>query len=433
MNRIYLFAAIIILSFNHVAFALEDQNLTLEQAQQMALKNHPQIRSGNFSLSAAEQDVKAARSTYLPQISGNVVGAYADNGTQIEAGNGLTNSSVLRRGAYGISINQLITDFGRTENQIEAVQADLEARSARVENTKQRVLFEVIRAYYNSLRARALEQVADDTLKARSEFLEQVSALREAGRRSDLDVSIAKQDVSDAQLLKLQAKNGVDDAAAILSQALGFSEVRYFTLVPEKMAFSPLGNIDHLIAQALDLNPELRALKAHALSARKKADSDYAENYPTINAIGFAGEVPFDPTGLSKTGYAAAGINLSIPIFEGGRITATSKGAGYIAESAREDLIDKQNSLSKDIRVAWNGVKVAYENIDVVKQLLDNASKSLDLTSARYELGKSSIVDLAQAQLAKTKGEIINTNAIYEYLTQRAFLNYTAGYPVADF
>lgn len=432
MKRIYFLTALIIVFINQLTFGQEDQNLTLEQAQQMALQNHPQIRSGNFSLNAAEQDVKVARSRYLPQISGNIVGAYADNGTQIEAGNGLTNSSVLRRGAYGVSINQLITDFGRTKSQIDAVKADYEARSAGVEYTKQRVLFDVIRAYYNSLRAQALEQVADDTLKARSDFLEQVSALREAGRRSDLDVSIAKQDVSDAQLLKLQAKNGVDDAAAILSQALGLSEVQHFKLVSQQKALSPPGNIDHIIAQALDLNPELGVLKARALAARKIADSDHAEHYPTISAIGYAGEVPFDPTGLSKPGYAAAGINLTISIFEGGRITAISKGADFNAESARDDLIDKQNSLSRDTRVAWNSAKVAYENIDVVKQLLDNAIRSLDLTTARYELGKSSIVDLAQAQLAKTKAEITNTNAIYEYLTQRAFLNYTAGYPMGE-
>lgn len=430
MNKIVLITIAFFLYFTHFAFAIEDLNLTLEQAQEMALKNHPQIRAGNFSLSAAEQDVKAARSRYLPQISGNIVGAYADSGTQIDAGAGLTNSSVVKRGAYGVSVNQLITDFGRTENQIEAVKANLDVRSANLENTRQRVLFDVIRAYYNSLRAQALEQVADDTLKARTEFLEQVSALRDAGRRSDLDLSIAKQDVSDAQLLKLQAKNGVDDAAAILSQALGLGEVRHFSLVAEKIVLSPPGDIDHIIVQALDLNPELRALKARALAARKTADSDYAENYPTINALGYAGEVPYDPSGLSNPNYAAAGIVLSVPIFEGGRITAASKSADYAAESVREDVIDKQNTLSKDIRVAWNNVKVAYENIDVVKQLLENASISLDLTSARYELGRSSIVDLAQAVLAKTKAEISDTNAVYEYLTQRAFLNYTAGYPL---
>ncbi|HXN06210.1 MAG TPA: TolC family protein [Nitrospiria bacterium] len=432
MKRFYLFSAIIILCINNAAFAFEGGNLTLELAQHMALQNHPQIRSGTFSLSAAEQDVKAARARYFPKVSGNIVGAYADNGTQIEAGDGLTNSSVLRRGAYGVSVSQLITDFGRTKNQIESVTADLEARSAKVENTRQRVLFDVTRAYYNALRAQALEQVADDTLKARSDFLEQVTALREAGRRSDLDVSIAKQDVSDAQLLKLQAKNGVNDAAAILSQALGLAKVEHFALVPEKNVLSPPADIDRIIAQALELNPELLTLKARALAARKTADSDYAANYPTISALAYAGEVPYDPTGLSKSGYAAAGINLSIPIFEGGRIMAVSKSADYIAESAREDVIDKQNSLSKDIRVAWNNVKVAYENIDVVKQLLENASVSLDLTSARYELGRSSIVDLAQAQLAKTKAEITNTNAVYEYLTQRAFLNYTAGYPLGS-
>lgn len=433
MSKTYLFAAAILLCFNNGALALEDPSLTLEQAREMALKNHPQIQSVDLRLSAAEQDVKAVRSKYFPQLSGAVAQTFAEEGTQIEAGGGVTSPSVAMRGAYGVTVHQLITDFGRTKNQVEAVKADVEARSASVEDAKRRALFDVARAYFNALRAQTLEQVADDTLKARSDFLEQVGALREAGRRSDLDVSIAKQDVSDAQLLQLQARNAVDDAAAILSQALGLSEARRFRLVDVKGVSPPPGDIDRIVAQARDLNPELRALKARALSARKTADSYYAENYPTISAIGYAGETPFDPNGITQRRYAAAGLNLSVPIFEGGRIAAAHKSASYIAEAARVNVIDKQNALNKDIRVAWNSVQAAYKNIDVVKQLLENARNSLALTAARYELGKSSIVDLARAQLAKTQAEITNTDAIYEYLTQRAFLNYKVGYPLSDF
>ncbi len=77
-------------------------------------------------------------------------------------------------------------------------------------------------------------------------------------------------------------------------------------------------------------------------------------------------------------------------------------------------------------------MQVLYSNIDVLKQLLENANNAFELTSTRYELGKSTIVDLARAQLEKTNAEISNTNIVYEYLIQREFLNYAAGYAVPE-
>lgn len=432
MSRSRILAVMMTLCCCQVAMAQEALTLTLEEAQEMALQNHPQVRANELRLNASKQDVNAAEARYLPQISFNAVQVFADDKTQIAASDGITNSSVLRRGAYGITVNQLITDFGRTGNKIEAAKADSDARSASVENAKQQVLFDVTRAFYNRLKAQTFEEVAEVTLKARNEFLERITDLRDAGRRSDLDVSIAKQDVSDAKLLALQAKNAVDDAVAVFSQALGLSEMRHFTLVGEKKALPLFRGIDAIIAQALDLNPGLQALKARAVAARKAADSEYSANYPTISAIGYAGDVPIESAGFNRSNYAAAGINLSVPIFTGGRITASGKSSAFIADSALEEVMDKENALKKDIRVAWNSVQAAYKNIEVANEFMDNASRSFDLTNSQYELGKSSVVDVARAQLAKTKAEIASINAVYEYLSQRAFLNYVAGYIISD-
>ncbi|MES1980871.1 MAG: TolC family protein [Pseudomonadota bacterium] len=432
MNRIYLYAVALIVCLNNAALASDDQRLTLAQAQQMALRNHPQIQSEDFRLRAAEQDVDLARSRYMPQVSGNIVRTFASEGTRIAATDAITNPTIIDRGAYGITVNQMITDFGRTEKRIEAIKANVDAYSALGTDTRQKILFNVTRAYYNTFRAQALEKVADDTLKARSDFLEQVSALRQAGRRSDLDVSIARQDIGNAQLLKLQARNEVDNAAAAFSQALGLKEEQNFVLSAPEAIPPPPEAVDKIIARALDLNPLLQSLKARALAARKTADASASAYYPTLSAIGYAGEAPIDPGGLIKPRYAAAGINLSIPIFDGGAIVANSKSTGYLAESAAQDVIDKQNMLSRDIRRAWNNVQVLYSNIDVLKQLLENANNAFELTSTRYELGKSTIVDLARAQLEKTNAEISNTNIVYEYLIQREFLNYAAGYAVPE-
>src|SRR5262249_49954586 len=125
--------------------------------------------------------------------------------------------------------------------------------------------------------------------------------------------------------------------------------------------------------------------------------------------------------------YAAAGINISIPIFTGGRLTATEKRAAYQAQAIEQDVFDKENQIARDVRLSWNNTQAAYRNIDVSEELRKTSSEALELTQARYDIGKSSIVDLAQTQLAETQAEIASANAVYEYLIQRALLDYKVG------
>ena len=89
--------------------------------------------------------------------------------------------------------------------------------------------------------------------------------------------------------------------------------------------------------------------------------------------------------------------------------------------------MDKENQLSRDVRQVWNNTQTAYRNIDVTAELYKTSAQALELTQARYELGKNSIVDLAQAQLNATQSAISAATARYDYLIQQALLNYTVG------
>jgi len=83
--------------------------------------------------------------------------------------------------------------------------------------------------------------------------------------------------------------------------------------------------------------------------------------------------------------------------------------------------------LQRDVRIAFDNVQTAYKNIEVTRQLLKSTHESLQLTQTRYQLGRSSIVDLNEAQLADTQAAITEANADYEYLIQRAVLDYKVG------
>jgi outer membrane protein len=381
------------------------QSLTLAEAQRIALANHPQIKESDYEAKASEESIAATRSGYYPQISGNAVRAFAGENTRLAATGALNNPTVIDRGSAGIGVSQLITDFGRTDAQVEATDAAFEAQKQRTDFARATILFNATRAYYNVLRAAALLKVAEGTLKTRQTLLDQVTRLRDVQMKSDLDLSIAKQGIDDANLLMLKAENGRTDAIAELSETLGTRETRDYVLADGAQAAPLEGSAESYAQKALAGNPELAALQSGYEAARREAEAAEREYYPTLSAVGFAGDTPIrtadqhiDPT------YAAGGISLSIPIFTGGRITADAHKAEAKAEAAKMLLEVRKNTLVRDIRTVFDSVATASKNIAVAHLLHENASKSLELTQARYDIGKSSIVDLNQAKARRNAG-----------------------------
>jgi outer membrane protein len=118
---------------------------------------------------------------------------------------------------------------------------------------------------------------------------------------------------------------------------------------------------------------------------------------------------------------------ISIPIFKGRLFKAREAEADYKAKAVEQNLRNTENRVARDVRVAWYNANTAYERVGLSAQLLSRANEALDLAQERYRLGLSSIVELSQAQLNVTIAEIESTNAKYDYLLQRAVLNYQSG------
>jgi outer membrane protein len=125
--------------------------------------------------------------------------------------------------------------------------------------------------------------------------------------------------------------------------------------------------------------------------------------------------------------YWAAGVNVSIPVFNGFRFTARSKEAALREEAVRQRLLDLKNSISRDVRNSWLNANTAYERLSVTQQLLNQANLGLDLAQTRYNLGLGSIVELSQAQLQQTQAQITYAQAGYDYRLGLALLRYQTG------
>lgn len=214
------------------------QPLTLQNAEALALRNHPQLQAATFNAQAAEQVTRERKSVYFPSATGSLTGAGATSNSRIAAG-ALNNPLILNRYSNGIEVSQLITDFGRTSNLVASARLDARAASESAQQTEQDVLLAVNRAYFNVLRAESVLRVAEETVRTRQILVDQVTTLEKNRLRSMLDVSFAAVNLSQAKLLLVQAQNDVKAAGAELANALGLPNPQPFTLAEETLPAGP--------------------------------------------------------------------------------------------------------------------------------------------------------------------------------------------------
>lgn len=402
--------------------------LTLEDARRLALENHPLLQKQRFNAEAALQEIAAARSAWFPQVSGYIDRVFAPNNTRIGATPGLTDPTVIDRASTGFGVSQMITDFGRTDDQIEQAKFLAEEQSLRTAQTGQAVLLDVTRAYYQVLRSQSLLRVARKTLEDRATILKRVTAMQAARLRSELDVRIAEQFVDQGNLFVLSAKGDRDAGMAHLAAALGFDSVTQFVLADAEDDFPMPPAAEGLVQEMLRQSPELAAQVAARGAAEKGAEAAGEAYSPTIAALGAIGYNPVpEPSQRVRDSYFAGGVSLSVPILTGGLLEANEAKAKAEASAADRVVADTRNRLSSEVRVAYASVRTAYDRIAVTDHLVVTARQSLNLMQTGFDLGRNSIVDLSQAELQATEAEIAHADARYTYLSKLAALQFVVG------
>jgi outer membrane protein len=220
----------------------------------------------------------------------------------------------------------------------------------------------------------------------------------------------------------LNAQNEVRAAFADLSQSMGEATARDYRLVEEPMPGPLPARPEALIPLAIQDRPDLLAFRFERDSAIQFSDAERLLWRPSVSGVTSIGVIPAHAAQLSNR-YAAIGVNVNIPIFNGKLYTARSNEAEFRAQASEQRLEDASNSVSRDVTVGWLRANTAFQRIALSNEMLDQSKRALDLAQARYDLGLSSIVELTQAQLNETGAEIANASATYEYQLQRAILD----------
>ncbi len=392
--------------------------LTLQDAIARALTRHPTVLSARESLNAGKSRVDQASSPYLPQVRANT--GYSEN----HASGGAFGDTVTKSYATTLSVNQMLYDFGKTGNALDAANWGVLSAETDVEQVRQEVVLNVKQSFFALLQAMKLLTVAEQTLAQTGSHVKQAEAFFRAGSRPRFDVTRAEVDENNARLGLINARNSVRLRTIALYNAMGVEPAGELEVEDTLAQPAVLPPLDQAATEALKNRPEMLKAGADIRSAEARVKTEQSNYLPTLSANGAyswangtteMGEL----NGILLKGDIgnswSAGVMLSLPIYEGG-LTKGRVGearANQRALEARRDAL--RQSILLEVNQAYADLESASARISVMDSSLKKARESLDLAEGRYAAGVGPSIEVTDAQVAAAKAETDHVQALYDY------------------
>ncbi len=406
------------LSFANTAFA--DDLMTVYQ---IAVENDPLINRAEAQKDAAYLGINLNRAALLPQISGSI--SYTDSFRESQRQQSDRNDSGeleffevaidtdTEALSYGIDLNMSLYDHSNWLNmdraELVAQQSDASLAAA-----LQDLMTRTVNAYLSVLREQDSVEFVKAELRAIARQLEQTKQRFEVGLTAITDVHEAQANYDNTVASQIRAENQLELRLEELREITGKYHDRIHVLDTDR--FSPSQPTPASASEWLDIakDSNLSLLSQRFAKDIAKEDINLARSghYPTL---GLRGSYDFDdnesssdfsrigdPSGATDTVVDAPGalnsssltLNLSIPIYQGGSVTAQTERAraNYVIESENLELTYRQTV--RIIRSSFNDVKASISTIKALEQSVVSAQSALNATEAGFDVGTRTIVDV---------------------------------------
>jgi outer membrane protein len=398
--------------------------VSLEEALAASAEHQPQLRQAQATLEASKARVDAARSGLLPQVSAN---ASYGLGTANSSARPPNSFDVHNSFNVGLSVNQLIYDFGRTWGQWDAAKATSAAQGFNEKTTQAQVRLSVRAAFFSARANKALLTVARETLDNQERHLKQIQGYVEVGTRPGIDLAQALTDRANARVQVVTSENGYETAKALLNQAMGVEGTTDYDV-----ADSPLAPVDQeeaatdaLMTEALAARPEFGALENQVRAQEATQGAIRGAYFPILGVSAAASEGGTD--GLAPNWNA--GLTLSWPLYQGGLTGAQEREAAANLAGLKSQVDLARQQVRLDIEQARLAVRAAKASMEANVEAVVNAKERLRLAEGRYQTGIGNSLELSDAQLQLTNVEAQTVQADFNLSLARAQLLKALGRP----
>jgi outer membrane protein len=398
-------------------------SLSISLATKIALENNPSIKIARANVEYSDAGLRLSRSTYFPTL--NITGSAS----RTEGAFVFNPSFPPREQQYnnytaGFQLQQLIYDFGRTSNKVSS--SDDLANSALydLQNATQDLIVAVETNCYTYLQAQYLEKVDREALAQTEEHLKIAEAFYKAGTQPQYDVTKAQVDVANAKLNLIRSQNQIKVSKLLLENSMGVKIPDNF-IITDSLRYDSLNlSADSVKSIALDNRSDLKSLKLKLSAQRSLVSSLGSQHLPSISAFGNYNWNGFDFPLYSRW---TAGINFTIPIFQGFAVNAQVQQAEAQVKNLEASIEQLTLSIISEVQQNYLSVIEAENMIAAADKLVLQAEENFKLATGRYKSGVGSATEITDAQLALSNARYSNIQAHYDYLTSLVRLKRSMG------
>lgn len=316
-------------------------------------------------------------------------------------------------------------------------------RSAKDQETETRLdlVLSICEAYYGAELSERLAEIAQAQIEQLEAQLKDIRLKKQAGDASDLDVARVEVNRENIEPQVADAYNARDEAMLRLKRLINSDFHAELNLVDQLKAedFHPIGDaeISDLISSAFQRRAAIRVAQRLTRIRREEIKQAKAEFLPSVDIFARLGEQAFPAAVLpTQAGFQddwAAGVQVSMPFFEGGRRLAKVRAAKERLKQADLQLEQLLEVVQTDTEVSRLKLKRAAGLIESRTRASQKAVRVYELTDLAYLQGTSTHLDLTDARTNLRQARANEVQAVHDYYVAYLRLLRTVGVSPEDF
>lgn len=387
----------------------------LLQIYELGLQYDPVLRQAEANRMAVGESKDQSIAQMLPNITAQGASSY----------NRLNNSKISFQGlgeqkfwehTFALNLTQPVfhwdhwVQLSQSDNLIAEAEAGYQAEH-------QNLMFRITEAYFNVLAAQDNLEFAEAEKKAIARQLEQAQQRFNVGLIAITDVHESQAGYDQVRSDVITAMNEVDNAKEALREIIGQNDGILAILGEMLPLDKPVpDNIKDWSENAKLQNLQIVSAVNRAEAARKTIEIQRSGHYPQLDIVGNFLQSDNNSTFGLRGDTQEIGLQLNIPIFEGGGVSSRTRQAEYEYQQAAENLVATKRAVEKEVKNAYRGVITTISRVEALKAAVISGESALEATEAGFDVGTRTMVDVLTATRNLTRARSDHSQARYDYL-----------------
>lgn len=425
------------LTFSISARAQDVQQITLQEAIDIALENNYQLEQARNNLDLAESFVLGEKLDYAPSVNASITGRSSTSRDFIPGTDIFTSENVKSVGG-GINASMPLFQGFENINSLRSAQNEERSQKENVEWVRESIIFQTASTYLQLLLNKELLEIARENLAASQQQLEQVEAQVEVGARPTVDLYNQQATVANNELEVTNRENALSLSRLQLIRIMQVDPLKEYEFatptISDEEVVARQYELSTLVNTALENRSDLERERFTIESLEYQLKAIKGSLYPSLSLSASIGSSYNDVSPLSFNDQffdryvnKSIGLSLSIPIFSGldRRLNVQQQKINY--KNAKLSLENTRLQVIQEVNQAYSDYQSILKQIEAAEKALRAAERSYITQKQRYEVGAGTLIELSQANAQYVQAQADFASAKFNYLFQQKILEYFVG------